>query len=89
MRMGQMGPRTVLKCRMRGIRLARNRVSTMTAALVVTVPLNESLSQVNVSPGFDVDCPSLAADGRGGGALDEIDPALFPSCWAYMLRIVD
>lgn len=89
MRMGQVGPRTVLKCRMRGIRLARNRVSTMTAALVVTVPLNESISQVRLSSGFDVDCPSLAADGRGRGAFDGTDPAFFSSCWEYMLRIVD
>ncbi len=89
MMMGQVGPRTVLKCRMRGIRLVRNRVSMITAALVVTVPLNKSLSQVSLSPGFDVDCPSLAAVGRGRSVSDEIDPAFFSSCWEYMLRIVD
>lgn len=79
-----MGPRTLLKCKMRGIRLVRNRVSTMTAAFVVTVPLNESFSKMSLSPGFDVNCPSLPADGCGGGAFVEIDSA----CCEYTLRIV-
>jgi hypothetical protein len=35
MRMGQVGPRTVLKWRIRGMRFVRKRVSIITAALVV------------------------------------------------------
>lgn len=36
---GHVGPRTLLKWRMRGTRLVRKRVSTITAAFVVTEPL--------------------------------------------------
>jgi len=55
MRIGHEGPRTLLKCRMRGIRLVRNRVSTITAALFETLPLK-------VGSGKPV--PSVAGAGR-------------------------
>jgi hypothetical protein len=56
----------------------------MTATFVVTVPLNESFSEMSLPPGFDVNCPSLTADGCGGVAFIEMDSA----CWEYTLRIV-
>jgi len=39
MMIGHVGPRTLPKCMMRGIKLERNFVSTMIAALLPTVPL--------------------------------------------------
>jgi hypothetical protein len=55
----------------------RNRVSTMTAALVEIVLLDKVL-------GLGVDCPSPAAEGCGEGTLVAMDSA----CCEYMLRIV-
>src|SRR5882757_952308 len=84
MRMGQEGPRTPLKCRTRGMRLVRNCVSTMTAALVASVPLKLLLSRLILLSVCDADCPLLVADSCGGGALVEINSV----CWEYTLRIV-
>lgn len=59
--MGHVGPRTVLKWRMRGMRLVRKRVSIMTAALVPSVPLKTSDSRMIEleSVGFDLNFPAL------------------------------
>lgn len=84
-RMGQVGPRTLLKWRMRGMRLVRNRVSTMTAALVVSVPLKASLSNMILSEGFDFNFPSLTAADSVVDALVDVEA---DACCEYRLIIV-
>lgn len=70
MRIGHEGPRTLPKCRIRGTRLVRNRVSTITAALVVRDPLKESLI---VAPSIGLSCqilPRLAVGSGSAGSCD-------------------
>ncbi len=68
MRIGQEGPRTPLKCRMSGIRFVRNRVSIMTAALLVTEPLNGFTDSASPSCfGFGLASPSIKASVESGG----------------------
>jgi len=52
-RMGQVGPRTLLKWRMRGMRLVRKRVSIMTAAFVSIVVLGRPVERA--ASGLDID----------------------------------
>ena len=58
--MGQVGPRTVLKCSMRGMRLVRNRVSMMTAALELFVVLISD-ARTMLSCGLDFRLPCVLA----------------------------
>ncbi len=78
MRMGQVGPRTLLKWRMRGMRLVRNRVSMMTAAFVVSVPLKASLSNMILLEGFDFTFPPLTAVACGVVWLIGVEA---DACW--------
>ncbi len=67
MRMGQEGPRTLPKCRMSGIRFVRNRVSIMTAALLVTEPLKGFTDSASPSCfGFGLPSPSIRASVESG-----------------------
>jgi len=74
MRMGQLGPRTLPKCRMRGMRFVRKRVSIMTATLLLMVPLKISFA---LFEGFDLSFPPFGdlavgdASVPGGGVLEE------------------
>lgn len=65
MRIGHVGPRTLPKCKMRGTRLVRNRVSTMTAALVVTEPLKKSCVR---APSIGLSCHILPRLAVGSGS---------------------
>lgn len=49
MSIGQVGPRTLPKWRMSGTRFVRNRVSIMTAALLVSEPLKGLIDSANPS----------------------------------------
>lgn len=60
-----MGPRTLLKCNMSGIRLVRKRVSTMTAALVVFLMLKSSPARTML---FAWDLPAPVVSGEGDGS---------------------
>ena len=76
-RIGQVGPRTVLKWRMRGMRLVRKRVSIITAALEEFVVLM-SVARTRLSWGLDFELPAIwegaefPADMEDGGSEEVV-----------------
>ena len=82
MSIGQVGPRTLPKCRISGTKLVRNLVSMMTAALFVTEPL-QKFPTPGDSVGFaswlfcvEPGCASDVSDDIAAGS-DIVDPGLW------------
>ena len=81
--MGQEGPKTVEKCRMRGMRFVRYRVSIITAAFELFVAFN-SLARTILSWGFDfwtlcVLDPWVRVEGAADVRLGELEEG----CWIW------
>jgi hypothetical protein len=73
MRMGHEGPRTLPKCRMRGTKFVRNRVSMITAALLVIVPLKCPVDSTKVpAVGFAFSTTDVATEVVGRTDVDVV-----------------